>query len=691
MAGLKRDRVRNIGIIAHIDAGKTTLTERVLFYTGRAHRMGEVHEGTAKMDFMEEEQERGITIASAATSCHWSDAAGKHRINVIDTPGHVDFTVEVERSLRVLDGAVVVLCGVAGVQAQSETVWRQADRYHVPRLIFVNKMDRVGADFERVVDDVTERLGARPVPIQIPWGKEKELTGVIDLVAMKALRFEESSFGKDVVEEEIPDELLDEAQLARTTMLEAVADACDNFAEVYLEHEDASPQADVIAGLRAATISGASVPVLCGSAFKNVGVQPVLDAVLRYLPSPLEVPPAVGERPHDGSEVVCTPDPEGPLCALAFKTVWFHQGDLAFLRIYSGSLSVSDQVYNPRTQKTERVNRMFVMHADEREAVDSAQAGDIVAVVGLKATATGDTLCQKAQAVALEGLTTPEPVISMSIEPHSLRDKDELLRVLDLLARDDPSFSWRVDEETGQMIVRGVGELHLEVLRHRIERDFSMAVRVGEPRVAYRMTAGGPAEAEAIFDREIGTKALYAGIRLSIEPDPEAWPMVVESRLTKDDVPPAFHASVLASVRDAAQGGLGPGYPFGGIRVVLLGGISRDQGSSELAFSHAAHLALEKAVQAAGYVILEPVMEFEVSCPHEFLTGVNSDLSTRRARVEALRTEVDPAVIRGTVPLSGIFGYSTALRSLSQGRASFSVEPRSYEPVPASVAKGLLG
>ncbi|RKY22636.1 MAG: elongation factor G [Planctomycetota bacterium] len=686
MAGLKRDRIRNIGIIAHIDAGKTTLTERVLFYTDRAHRMGEVHEGTAIMDFMDEERERGITIASAATCCTWSG----HRINIIDTPGHVDFTVEVERSLRVLDGAVVVMCGVAGVQAQSETVWRQADRYGVPRVVFVNKLDRVGADFERVLDDIVTRLGARPVPVQIPWGLEKDLAGVIDLVSMQALSFDETSQGKDMHAGPVPAELQDDAALARGALLEALADASDEFAEVYLEHEDASPEADILAALRAATISGQLVPVLCGAAFRNVGVQPLLDAVLHCLPSPLDVPPARGRRPHDDSEVICEPDPDGPLCALAFKTIWAHQGDLTFLRLYSGTLEVAAQVFNPRTGKTERVNRMFVMHADEREAVERAEAGDIVAVVGLKSTATGDTLCTRAEAVALEGLSFPDPVISMSIEPHSLKDKDELVRVLDLLARDDPSFSWRVNEETGQMLVAGVGELHLEVLRHRIERDFKLQVRVGEPRVAYRLTVGGSAEAEAVFDREIGTKALYAGIRLAIEPDPDAWPLQVENRLSKEDVPPIFHQAVEASVRDAAQGGLGPGFPFGGVRVTLLGGISREQGSSELAFSHAAHLALEQAVARAGLLLLEPVMEFEVSCPQQFLPGVNSDLSTRRARVQSLRTDSDPALIRGTVPLSGIFGYSTVLRSLSQGRASFSVEPRSYEPVPGAAARAIL-
>ena len=685
MARLKRDHVRNIGVIAHIDAGKTTLTERILFYTDRAHRMGEVHEGTAKMDFMEEERERGITIGSAATSCHWS----AHRINLIDTPGHVDFTVEVERSLRVLDGAVVVLCGVAGVQAQSETVWRQADRYHVPRIVFVNKMDRVGADFERVTNDLVTRLAARPVPLQIPWGSERELHGVIDLVRKRALRFEESSQGKHVLEEPVPEALADEVQLARTTMLEALADAVDAFAETYLELEDGSPVDAIEDAIREATLSGAVVPVLCGSAFKNIGVQPVLDAIVRFLPSPLDVPPAVGHRPDDGSQVVCPSDPEAPLCGLVFKTVWFSQGDLAFLRVYSGRVSVSDQVYNPRLERVERINRMFVMHADEREPVDTAEAGDIVAVVGLKHTATGDTLCTKSRPVSLEGLTFPEPVISMSIEPWSLKDKDDLVRVLGLLSRDDPSFTWRVDEETGQMLVSGVGELHLEVLRHRIERDFGMRVRVGEPRVAYRQTIAGPAEAEAVFDREIGTRVMYASVRLKIEPDPAAWPMVVENHLSKDDVPPAFQPAVVASVRDAALGGLGPGFPMGGARVTLLGAGSRDQGSGEVAFCHAAHLALQQAVEQAGVVILEPVMEFEIACPQEFLPGVNSDLSTRRARVESLRTESDPAVIRGTVPLSGIFGYSTALRSLSQGRASFSVEPRCYQPVPESVARTL--
>lgn len=685
MSRLKRDLVRNIGIIAHIDAGKTTLTERILFYTDRAHRMGEVHEGTAKMDYLEEERERGITITSAATSCSWQGC----RINLIDTPGHVDFTVEVERSLRVLDGAVVVLCGVAGVQAQSETVWRQADKYRVPRVVFVNKMDRVGANFERVTGDLSERLGVKPVPVQIPWGSEKGLQGVIDLVSMRALRFDSESQGKRLDELAIPDELQDEAQMARHSLLEAVADSVDSFAEVFLEHEDDVSAEALIAGLREGTLAGRVVPVLCGSAFKNVGVQPVLDAVRRYLPSPSEMLPAEGLRPDGVTAVTCKTDAAGPLCALIFKTVWFSQGDLAFVRIYSGKLAVSDQVYNPRTERTERINRMFVMHADEREPVESAEAGDIVAVVGLKHTATGDTLCTKADPLALEGLSFPDPVLSMSIEPHSLKDKDELVRVLGLLARDDPSFRWRVDEETGQMLIAGVGELHLEILRHRIERDFGMRIRVGAPRVAYRQTIASVAEAEAIFDRELGTKVLYAGIKLRIEPDATAWPMVVLSKLTKEHLPKAFEPAVLASVRDAALGGLGPGFPLGGARVTLLSATAREQGSSEVAFVHAAHLALEQAVEAAGPLILEPVMEFEVSCPHEFLTGVNSDLTSRRARVESMRTESDPAIIRGTVPLSAIFGYSTTLRSLSQGRASFSVQPRTYEPVSEATAREL--
>jgi elongation factor G len=683
---MKREPIRNIGIIAHIDAGKTTLTERVLFYTDRGHRMGEVHEGTATMDYLPEERERGITITSAATSCSWKG----HRINIIDTPGHVDFTVEVERALRVLDGAVVVLCGVAGVQAQSETVWRQADRYRVPRLIFVNKLDRTGADFERVVRDARERLGCRVLPLQIPWGRERDLLGVIDLVRRRALRFPEENLGKDVVEQDIPEDLAEEAALARHELLEALADEVDGFAEIFLEHEDATPEDAIAAAIRAGALASRFVPVLCGAAFRNVGVQPVLDAVAAYLPGPADVPPATGSDPRTGKQLERPSDPQGPLCGLIFKTAWDSRGDLAFVRIYSGRLEVSAQVHNPRLGKPERINRLYVMHASEREAVPHAEAGDIVGIVGLKHSATGDTLCDKAHPIVLEGMRFPDPVISISIEPYSLKDKDELVRVLGLLMRDDPTFSWSVHAETGQMLIAGLGELHLEVLRHRIERDFGMRIRVGEPRVAYRQTIGGAAQAEAVFDRTLPGRTLYAGIRLALAPDPDAAPVVVEDRIPAGEVPAAFRPAILASVTSAAAGGGAMGFPLGGLRVTLLGGQARDQTSNETAFAHAAHLAFEAALVKAGPVLLEPVMEFEIRCPADFLPGVNADLNGRRARVRSLRTDEEPAVIRGTVPLAEIFGYSTALRSLSQGRASFSVEPQGYEPTPAAIAARVL-
>jgi elongation factor G len=683
---MKREPIRNIGIIAHIDAGKTTLTERILYYTDRGHRMGEVHEGTATMDFLPEERERGITITSAATSCRWKG----HRINIIDTPGHVDFTVEVERALRVLDGAVVVLCGVAGVQAQSETVWHQADRYRVPRVIFVNKLDRTAADFERVVRDARERLGCKVLPLQLPWGRERDLRGVIDLVRRRALHFPEESLGKDVVEEDIPAELAEEAAMARHEMLEALADEVDTFAEAFLEHEDEVPEETIVAAVREGTLASRFVPALCGAAFRNVGVQPVLDAVTAYLPGPADVPPAVGRDPRGDRSIELRADPASPLCGLIFKTVWDSRGDLAFVRLYSGGLEVSDQVHNPRTGRPERVNRLYVMHASEREAVPRAEAGDIVGIVGLKHSATGDTLCDKARPVVLEGMHFPEPVISVSIEPHSLKDKDELVRVLGLLMRDDPTFSWSVHPETGQMLIAGLGELHLEVLRHRIERDFGMRIRVGEPRVAYRQTIGRAAEAEAVFDRALPGRTLYAGIRLSLEPDPEAAPVSVDDRIPGEQLPAALRPAVRASVVGAAAGGGAMGFPLGGVRVTLLGALARDQASNETAFAHAAHLAFEEALGKAAPTLLEPVMDFEIRCPADFLPGVNADLNGRRARVRSLRTDEEPAVLRGTVPLAEIFGYSTALRSLTQGRASFSVEPRGYEPVPPAVAARVL-
>ncbi len=682
---MKRDLVRNIGIIAHIDAGKTTLTERILFYTERAHRLGEVHEGTAKMDYLPEERERGITITSAATTVGWKG----HRINIIDTPGHVDFTVEVERSLRVLDGAVVVLCGVAGVQAQSETVWRQADRYRVPRLVFVNKLDRTGADFERVVRDAARRLGARFLPLQLPWGREKDFRGVIDLVGWRSLRWDEASLGREIRAGEVPAELLDEARHARHELLETLADEVDAFTPVYLEHEERAPQAQVVAALRAATLAGRCVPVLCGAAFRNVGVQPVLDAVAELFPGPHEAPPARGRHPKDSRPVERRPDAAEPLCALIFKTAWDSRGDLAYVRLYSGRLALGDGAWNPRLDKTERVNRLFVLHADEKEAVPAAEAGDIVGIVGLKHSATGDTLCDKDAPIVLEGMTFPEPVLSMSIEPWSLKDKDELVRVLGLLSRDDPSFGWSMNAETGQMIIAGMGELHLEILRHRIERDFRMQVRVGEPRVAYRQTVGAAAEAEAVFDKVLPGRSMYAGVRLRVEPDPAAAPIALVNRMPRDQVPPQFHPAVEASVRGGAGGGGPLGYPLTGVRITLLGGTAREQGSNEVAFGHAAHMAFEKALAAAGPVLLEPIMEFEIRAPQDLLAGVNADLNGRRARVTSVTAEGSEAVVRGAVPLSEIFGYSTALRSLTQGRATFSVEPRAYEPVPEHVARNL--
>jgi elongation factor G len=682
---VKREPVRNIGIIAHIDAGKTTLTERILFYTERSHRLGEVHEGTAKMDYLPEERERGITITSAATTVHWKG----HRINIIDTPGHVDFTVEVERSLRVLDGAVVVLCGVAGVQAQSETVWRQADRYHVPRVVFVNKLDRTGADFARVVHDASARLGRRVLPVQLPWGREKDLRGVIDLPGWRSLEWVEGRQGREVREGEVPAGLRDEAQLARHELLESLADADDAFTATYLELEDRAPRADVLAALRRATLAGRVVPALCGAAFRNVGVQPVLDAVAELLPGPHESPSARGRDPRDGRPAERAPDAAQPLCGLIFKTAWDSRGDLAYVRLYSGRLAVGDGAWNPRLQRAERVNRLYVLHADEKQAVDAAEAGDIVGVVGLKLSATGDTLCAKDAPIVLEGMSFPEPVLSMSVEPWSLKDKDELVRVLGLLSRDDPTFTWALDAETGQLLVSGMGELHLEILRHRIERDFRMKVRVGEPRVAYRQTVTRAAEAEAVFDKVLPGRSMFAGVRLRVEPDASVAHLAVVNQLDRNEIPAQFHGAVEASVRGASGGGGELGVPFAGVRATLLGGSAREQGSNEVAFGHAAHLAFEKALAAAGPVLLEPVMEFEIRAPQELLAGVNADLNGRRARVGSVTADGGMAVVRGHVPLAEIFGYSTALRSLTQGRATFSVEPRAYEPVPEHVARGL--
>jgi elongation factor G len=678
-------QIRNIGIIAHIDAGKTTLTERILYYTGIEHRMGEVHEGTAKMDYLEEEQDRGITITSAATTCYWND----HRINIIDTPGHVDFTVEVERSLRVLDGAIGIIDGVAGVQAQSETVWRQADTYSVPRIIFINKLDRVGADFFNVTENIRARLKVPAVPVQIPIGSEKEFVGVVDLVAMKAYTYDEADQGRTVHAGEIPEDLKDDAELYRQQLLEHLAENSDSFMDKYLD-DGAFTVEEVRLALHDAVLRFDIVPVLCGAAFRNKGVQQVLDAVVDFLPSSAERKVVTGTSPTQDREISRKPTREEPLCAIVFKTIHDHHGELAFLRIYSGTLKAGSAVYNPGKGKAERVTRLYLMHADDRNSIDEAGAGEIVAVVGFKITATGDTICPKSKQILLEGMDFPESVISMSIEPSSLSEKDALIASLQILSKDDPTFLWRIDEETGQMIISGMGELHLEIVKGRLVKEFNLNVRVGKPRVAYKQTISAAAKGVGTFHKHIGDRELFGRIVLRVEPVDGERGIQYEHHLKETEIPRLFWHSIESSIRSAALSGIALGYAVVNVKVTVLDGTHDPSRSGEIAFGVAAELAFKEAMKKGGTVLLEPIMSFEIEAPLEYLAGIQSDLNGRRARIMEVFVNADPAMIRGTVPLASVFGYSTSLRSLSQGRASFSLEPLEYQPVPSGDVKSIF-
>jgi elongation factor G len=676
-------RIRNIGIIAHIDAGKTTVSERILFYTGKEHRMGEVHEGVAHMDWMEEERERGITITSAATTLAWQG----HRINLIDTPGHVDFTAEVERSLRVLDGAVVVFDGLNGVEAQSETVWRQATRYRVPRICFINKLDKPGADYRKAIETIHARLGAIAVPVVIPHMNGQEILGVVDLVARRYLTFDDADQGKTVHSAEIPAELADEASIARAELCEAAAEhASDEILARYLEQGDLADD-DLRAAIRSATLKLAFHPVLCGAALRNRGIQPLLDAIVAYLPSPADVGSVVGHDPASGREIVRRFTEDEPLSALAFKTFADSHGDLTYLRVYSGTLKVGDQLYNPRRDKVERIARLVQMHADERIPIEEAGVGEIAAAIGLRYTVTGDTLCPKREPILLESMSFAEPVISLAIEPRSSADKDALEAALEKLARDDPTFSTRVDEETGQKIIHGMGELHLEVLVHRLEREFGVRVQTGKPRVAYRQTLSAPAEAEHAFERVIGEKGHYAKVRLRLDPRPELAKAEFLDLSRPGAIPKQFAPNVKSAVLTSFQGGAGCGLPVVQLRATVIDASTRDNEASDVAFEAAASLAFRDAFDSVPFVVLEPIMKFEVQTPAEYMGDVLGDLNRRRATIESVdHTEV-LATIRGLVPISEMFGYSTAVRSQSQGRASYSMEPHSYAPVPPERAR----
>jgi len=675
--------LRNLGIIAHIDAGKTTLSERILYYTKKEHRMGTVDEGTAKMDYLEEEQQRGITITAAATTCYWKG----HSINLIDTPGHVDFTAEVERSLSVLDGAIGVFCGVAGVQAQSETVWRQAERHRVPRIAFVNKLDRTGADPERAVRSIRERLGANAVAVQLPIGRERDFGGVVDLVSRTAWIWTDE-LGEACSEQPVPAALADVAELARAELVEAVANVDEELSEAFLEGRPVDAGA-LSAAIRRAVTARRLVPVLFGAALRNRGVQPVLDAVVAWLPSPLDVGamevPRLGERP--GRELF-QPARDEDLLALAFKTIHDRHGDLTFLRIYSGTLRTNQSVYNSRENKAERIGRLYRMHADEREPIEEAGPGEIVGTVGLRFTRTGDTLCPKARAVQIEGMQFPDTVISKSIEPRSSADRDALEEALEFCARDDPTFRYRIDEETGQAIVSGMGELHLEIVGNRVERDYGVPIRTGQPRVAYRQTAMQAMEGAATFERVFAGKPQFGQIRLRVEPRPQIVPTVKLS-LRHDRVPRQFWHAVEQAAHAALKSGLDLGYPIVRVHVEILDGQVREGETNEAVLQKATNDAFQDAMAKAGAVLLEPIMRFEIETPPEFMGGITGDMNTRRGQVHEVDSHADPVKITGTVPLAETFGYSTALRSMSQGRASFVLEPADYQPVPEGLARQL--
>ncbi len=695
--------IRNIGIIAHIDAGKTTTTERILYYTGEIHRMGDVDKGSTTTDYLEEERERGITIVAAAITCRWKDVHGQPvTVNIIDTPGHVDFTAEVERSLRVLDGAVVIFSAVEGVEAQSETVWRQATKYHVPRLCFINKMDRIGAEYERVFEEIATRLESHPIPVQIPIGAGPEGTmgefqGLIDLIGMKALQFKTEDLGSTFTIGEIPEELRPNAELWREKMLNALADFDEHFAEAFMAHLDGGDlaEADIIASLRRATLTGRAQPVLCGSSFKYVGVQRLLDAVAAYLPSPLDKPPVVGHHPKKGTEISRPPDPSEPFCGLVFKITYDAHGDLSFVRVYSGQLKAGSRVYNPGRDKKENCSRLYHIRADEREKIDDALAGDIVGVVGLKDSVTGDTLCDASHPILLERIEFPETVISMSIEPVNSADKGKLADTLASLGKEDPTFTYKVNEETGQTLISGMGELHLEILKNRMIRDYKLKVHVGRPRVSYRETIKKAVKrVQGTCIRQTGGTGLYAKLSIDLEPEVQAKGAPVLSIVNKlkgGVIPSEFLSAIEAGLREEAKSGGRTGYPLVDLKVTLVDGDYHDVDSNELAYRFAASDALRKAVAEAGAVLLEPIMKLEVVTPEDYLGNVTADLSSRRALIDKTFTRGKLMVIEARAPLEKMFGYSTAVRSLSQGRASYSMEPLEYSAAPDSLLESLAG
>jgi elongation factor G len=684
MAEKNLESIRNIGIIAHIDAGKTTTTERILFYTGRTYKIGEVHEGTAVMDWMEQERERGITITAAATTAEWRDC----QINIIDTPGHVDFTVEVERSLRVLDGGVVVFDSVAGVEPQSETVWRQADKYTVPRICFVNKMDRVGSDFWATVQQIVDRLGANPLPIQLPVGREDAFRGVIDLVERKALVFGDDVTAPPTVED-IPADMVEEVDAKRHDLIERVVEMDDELMMRYLDGEEIAPE-DLKRALRVGVITNRIVPVLCGSALRNKGVQPLLDAVVDYLPSPLDIPPVRGVDPSTEETIERPADPQAPFSALAFKIVADpFVGKLTYIRVYSGVLPSGSYVYNSTKDSRERVGRMLQMHANHREEIPEVRAGDIAAIVGLKGTGTGDTLCDQNARIVLESIKFPEPVISVAIEPKTKQDQDRMGNALGRLAEEDPTFRVRTDTDTGQTLIDGMGELHLEVIVDRMLREFRVDANVGRPQVSYRETVTKPVKAEGRFVRQTGGRGQFGHVWIQVTPLERGSGFEFVDKIVGGVVPREYIPAVEAGVKEAMANGVVTGFPVVDIRVELVDGSYHEVDSSEMAFKIAGSMALKEAVHKGAPVVLEPIMKVEVTTPEEFMGDIMGDLNARRGQIQGMELRANAQVIRALVPLGRMFGYATDVRSMSQGRATYSMEFSHYEPAPRDVEAGL--
>jgi elongation factor G len=682
------EKTRNIGIMAHIDAGKTTTTERILYYTGRSYKIGEVHEGTATMDWMVQEQERGITITSAATTCFWRDC----RVNIIDTPGHVDFTVEVERSLRVLDGAVAILDAVSGVEPQTETVWRQADKYRVPRMVYVNKMDRVGADFYQCIDLVRDRLGAHPVAVQIPIGREDQYRGLVDLIDEVGLVWtdDDDSLGKEYTKVEVPADMREQVKEYREKMIEGLAEVDEHLMEKYVHGEPITP-AELKAAVRKGTISMKLFPILCGASFKNKGVQPLLDAVIDYLPSPLDIPPMQGINPETKEVEERKASDDAPFAALAFKIMNDqHVGQLVFLRVYSGTLEAGSGVYNSTKDKKERIGRLLRMHANKKEEVEAVAAGDIAAAIGLKLTTTGDTLCEPDRPIVLESMTFPEPVIAVAIEPKTRADEEKLGVSLSRLALEDPTFRVTSDEETAQTLIHGMGELHLEIIVDRLLREFKVEANVGKPQVAYRETIRKKAEAQGRYVRQTGGRGQYGDVYLEVEPNETGKGFEFENKIVGGTIPREYIPAVEKGIKEALDTGVLAGYPIVDIKVRLTDGSYHDVDSSEMAFKIAASMGFKEACRRAKPVLLEPVMDVEVVTPEEYMGAIVGDLNSRRGRIVSMEARGSSQVIRATVPLGQMFGYATEMRSMTQGRATYTMQFSRYEEVPTAIAEEIM-